>query len=181
MIHCLVSTSLPKYSTESVSIALCFASCSKGPCWLYVHQQSFQRCVSNCCQHSCVVWSVTQLHCVHSAFDQLRSVREMEYELDFVTNRANRDIQVRWITTDNHFACCCSLALEKSLLDLCLAVTRCTSPCSLEDSVPTLVTTLVSTACFDCLSKNLCFTLQAVKERLAAMTADRDQLRRQLA
>ncbi len=28
----------------------------------------------------------------------------MEYELDFVTNRANRDIQVRWITTNNHFA-----------------------------------------------------------------------------
>ena len=28
------------------------------------------------------------------AFDKLRSVREMEYELDFVTNRANRDTQV---------------------------------------------------------------------------------------
>jgi hypothetical protein len=27
----------------------------------------------------------------------------MEYELDFVTNRANRDIQVRWITMNNHF------------------------------------------------------------------------------
>ncbi len=27
----------------------------------------------------------------------------MEYELDFVTNRANRDIQVRWITMNNNF------------------------------------------------------------------------------
>ena len=31
---------------------------------------------------------------IRSAFDKLRSVREMEYELDFVTNRANRDMQV---------------------------------------------------------------------------------------
>jgi len=58
---------------------------------------------SNYCKHSRLAWSVTQPHCVHSAFDQLRSVREMEYELDFVTNRANRDIQVRWITMNNHF------------------------------------------------------------------------------
>lgn len=29
-----------------------------------------------------------------SSFEKLRSVREMEYELDFVTNRANRDAQV---------------------------------------------------------------------------------------
>ena len=29
-----------------------------------------------------------------SSFEKLRSVREMEYELDFVTNRANRDTQV---------------------------------------------------------------------------------------
>ena len=30
-----------------------------------------------------------------SLFDKLRDVREMEYELDFVTNRASRDAQVR--------------------------------------------------------------------------------------
>ena len=29
-----------------------------------------------------------------SSFEKLRSVREMEYELDFVTNRASRDTQV---------------------------------------------------------------------------------------
>ena len=29
------------------------------------------------------------------AFDNLRDVRGLEYELDFVTNRAGRDLQVR--------------------------------------------------------------------------------------
>lgn len=29
------------------------------------------------------------------AFDNLRQVRGLEYELDFVTNRASRDLQVR--------------------------------------------------------------------------------------
>ena len=28
------------------------------------------------------------------AFDNLRDVRGLEYELDFVTNRASRDVQV---------------------------------------------------------------------------------------
>lgn len=32
--------------------------------------------------------------CVCRAFDNLRDVRGLEYELDFVTNRANRDLQV---------------------------------------------------------------------------------------
>ena len=46
LIHCIVSTPLPKYSTESVIIALCFASCSKELCWLYVHNQMRQRCAA---------------------------------------------------------------------------------------------------------------------------------------
>ena len=32
--------------------------------------------------------------CLCRAFDNLRDVRGLEYELDFVTNRANRDLQV---------------------------------------------------------------------------------------
>ena len=38
---------------------------------------------------------------LRSAFDKLRSVRDMEYELDFVTNRAHRDTQV-----GNHTPAC---------------------------------------------------------------------------
>ena len=37
-----------------------------------------------------------QLPCCRS-FEKLRSVREMEYELDFVTNRANRDTQACYV------------------------------------------------------------------------------------
>ena len=35
-----------------------------------------------------------------SAFDKLRSVREVEYELDFVTNKAARDTQVMLIAAE---------------------------------------------------------------------------------
>ena len=34
-----------------------------------------------------------------SSFEKLRSVREMEYELDFVTNRANRDTKVTFTSS----------------------------------------------------------------------------------
>ena len=40
-------------------------------------------------------YGVTQRRrCFCRAFDNLRDVRGLEYELDFVTNRANRDLQV---------------------------------------------------------------------------------------
>lgn len=41
--------------------------------------------------------------CCCRAFDNLRDVRGLEYELDFVTNRANRDLQVHLLYTN--FAC----------------------------------------------------------------------------
>ena len=43
------------------------------------------------------MWARQKRHhrcCVCRAFDNLRDVRGLEYELDFVTNRANRDLQV---------------------------------------------------------------------------------------
>lgn len=50
-----------------------------------------QQPVCNLCR---ALLADTVIFGIRSAFDKLRSVRDMEYELDFVTNRAHRDMQV---------------------------------------------------------------------------------------
>ena len=59
------------------------------------------------------------------AFDNLRDVRGLEYELDFVSNRASRDLQVRPSSLCPHddgtlgFACSSSTSMETHKMMLC--------------------------------------------------------------